>query len=204
MIHPTCNDAFLLELRWITTGRPFPDIANVRCVMRHKPHKCGRVISFMPWLLYPWDRKPLAPTKCEKQEGLIKQSRGSREETLLFLIWIKPRYPSCPPSRISHCTRYTNMVPLYHDHYNIYLFHISHLLAYLLNLWEPCVLYIGPAYRYPPAVAFYTFFSTNISTEYFKHAAHSLFFSLKFRLFHNATFFGSCTIHILHTECAKI
>jgi hypothetical protein len=32
-------------------------------------------------------------------------------------------------------------------------------------------------------------FLTNISSEYFKHAAHSLFFSLKFRLFHNATFF---------------
>ena len=47
-------------------------------------------------------------------------------------------------------------------------------------------------------------FSTNISTEYFKHAAHSPFFSSKCRLFHNATFFGSCIIHILHTGCAKI
>jgi hypothetical protein len=32
-------------------------------------------------------------------------------------------------------------------------------------------------------------FSTNISTEYFKHAAHSPFFSSECRLFHNATFF---------------
>jgi hypothetical protein len=47
-------------------------------------------------------------------------------------------------------------------------------------------------------------FSTNISTEYFKHAAHSPFFSSKCRLFHNATFFVSCIIHILHTECTKI
>ena len=47
-------------------------------------------------------------------------------------------------------------------------------------------------------------FSTNISTEYFKHAAHSPFFSSKCRLFHNSTFFGSCIIHILHTGCAKI
>ena len=31
-------------------------------------------------------------------------------------------------------------------------------------------------------------FSTNISTEYFKHAAHSPFFSSKCLLFHNATF----------------
>ena len=47
-------------------------------------------------------------------------------------------------------------------------------------------------------------FSTNISTEYFKHAAHSPFFSSKCRFFHNATFFGFCIIHILHTGCAKI
>ena len=60
------------------------------------------------------------------------------------------------------------------------------------------------AYRYPPNVAFYIFFSTTLRTEYFKHAAHSPFFSSKCRLFHNATFFGSCIINILHTECAKI
>jgi hypothetical protein len=35
-----------------------------------------------------------------------------------------------------------------------------------------------------------------LSTEYFKHAAHSPFFSSKCHLFHNATFFGSCIIHI--------
>jgi hypothetical protein len=35
----------------------------------------------------------------------------------------------------------------------------------------------------------YIFFSTNISTEYFKHAAHSPFFFFLCRLFHNATFF---------------
>jgi hypothetical protein len=36
-----------------------------------------------------------------------------------------------------------------------------------------------------------------IYTEYFKHATHSPFFSSTGRLFHNATFFGSCIIHIL-------
>ena len=48
------------------------------------------------------------------------------------------------------------------------------------------------------------FLPTNISTEYFKHAAHSPFVSSKCRLFRNATFFGSCVIHILRTGCAKI
>ena len=30
------------------------------------------------------------------------------------------------------------------------------------------------------------------------------FFSSKCSLFHNANLFGSCIIHILYTECAKI
>ena len=30
------------------------------------------------------------------------------------------------------------------------------------------------------------------------------FFSLKCSLFHNSNLFGSCNIHILYTECAKI
>jgi hypothetical protein len=47
-------------------------------------------------------------------------------------------------------------------------------------------------------------YSTNVRTEYFKHAAHSPFFSSsKYRLFHNATFFGSCIIHILNTGVLK-
>ena len=44
-------------------------------------------------------------------------------------------------------------------------------------------------------------YSTNICTEYFKL---SVFFSSKCSLFHNANLFGSCIIHILYTECAKI
>jgi hypothetical protein len=39
--------------------------------------------------------------------------------------------------------------------------------------------------------------------EYFKHAAHSPFFSSKCRLFHNVAFFGSCIIHILRTGVLK-
>jgi len=50
---------------------------------------------------------------------------------------------------------------------------------------------------------FIFFFLTNISTEYFKPAAHSPFFSSKCCLFHDATFFGSCIINILHTGVLK-
>ena len=38
-----------------------------------------------------------------------------------------------------------------------------------INLQEPCVLYIGRAYHYPLDAPFYIY-STNIRTEYFKHA----------------------------------
>jgi hypothetical protein len=74
--------------------------------------------------------------------------------------------------------------------------------------WNVGDLYDPPfkrrAYYCPPDATFYILFSTNISTEYFKHAAHSPFFSSKCFLFHNATFFCSCIIYILHTDCAKI
>ena len=39
-------------------------------------------------------------------------------------------------------------------------------------------------------------YSTNIGTEYFKHAVYSpFFFSSKCSLFHNVNLFGSCIIH---------
>jgi len=48
-------------------------------------------------------------------------------------------------------------------------------------------------------------YSTNICTEYFKHGIYSPFFSFsKCSLFHNYNIFGSCVVHILYTECAKI
>ena len=47
-------------------------------------------------------------------------------------------------------------------------------------------------------------YSTNIGTEYFKHALYSsFFFSSKCSLFHNANLFGSCIIHILLQSVLK-
>jgi hypothetical protein len=53
---------------------------------------------------------------------------------------------------------------------------------------------MGPIYRTGAPLPsrcciFYIFFSTTMSIEYFKHAAHSPFFASKCCLFHNATFF---------------
>ena len=73
------------------------------------------------------------------------------------------------------------------------------------NLYMPNDIYIRRNAPLTSRSCILYIYSTNIRTEYFKHAAHSPFFSsLKFRLFHNATFFGSCIIHILNTGCAKI
>ena len=44
-------------------------------------------------------------------------------------------------------------------------------------------------------------YPTNIRTEYFKHAAHSLFFFPLFKM--PFISFGSCIIHILYTGCVK-
>ena len=47
-------------------------------------------------------------------------------------------------------------------------------------------------------------YSTNVGTEYFKHALYSPFFLFKCSLFHNSNLFGSCIIHTLYTGCAEI
>jgi hypothetical protein len=84
----------------------------------------------------------------------------------------------------------------------------NYLTPYHFNLQEPSVLYIGRTGRtqhYPPNTPFYIFIQ-QISVLNFLNMLHILrfFFSSKCRLFHNATFFGSCIIRILHTGCAKI
>ena len=48
-------------------------------------------------------------------------------------------------------------------------------------------------------------YSTNISTEYFKHGKHSPFFSSsKCSLFHNSNVFGSCVTHIFIQGVLKL
>jgi hypothetical protein len=48
---------------------------------------------------------------------------------------------------------------------------------------------------------FIYFFSTKISTEYFKHAAHSPFFSSKCHLFRNVTFWFLYYSHFTYKVC---
>jgi len=77
--------------------------------------------------------------------------------------------------------------------------------AECLTLIKPNDIYICRTVALTSRRYILNIYSTNIHTEYFKHAAKSSFFSSsKCHLFHNATLFGSCIIRILPTGCAKI
>ena len=92
----------------------------------------------------------------------------------------------------------------------IYVLNLFHSLliflvaSVLLNLLAPNDIFVCRTAQLTSRRCILNIYSTNILTEYFKHAAHSPFFSSRCRLFHNAIFFGSYNIHILNTECAKI
>ena len=73
-----------------------------------------------------------------------------------------------------------------------------------LNLLTPNVNYSGRTAPLTSKRCILYIYSTNIGTEYFKHGLYSPFFSSNYSLFHNSNVFGSCIIHILYTECAKI
>ena len=65
-------------------------------------------------------------------------------------------------------------------------------------------IYICPTAPLTSRCCILYIYSTNISTEYFKHAAHSPFFPLQNAVyFIMLPFFGSCIIHVLNTGCAK-
>ena len=75
---------------------------------------------------------------------------------------------------------------------------------YALNRLTPNDPYMGHTTPLTSKRCILYIYSTNIGTEYFKHALYSPFFSSKYSLFHYANLFGSCIIHILYTGCAKI
>ena len=74
--------------------------------------------------------------------------------------------------------------------------HILHVSRVRVNLLTPNDPYMGRTAPLTSKRCILYIYSTNIGTEYF--------FSSKCSLFHNANLFGSCIIHILYTECAKI
>ena len=74
-----------------------------------------------------------------------------------------------------------------------------------LNPWTPNDPYSDRTAPLTSKRCILYIYSTNIGTEYFKHGIYYPFFlSSKFSLFHNSNVLGSCFIHILYTECAKI
>jgi len=80
-------------------------------------------------------------------------------------------------------------------------------VQYLVSIWvnplTPNGTYRGRTAPITSKRCILYIYSSNIVTEYFKHGINSPFF-LKRSWFHNYNIFGSCIIHILYTECAKI
>ena len=76
---------------------------------------------------------------------------------------------------------------------------VPFLEASKLNPLTPNDVYISRTEQLTSRRRILNIYSTNIPTEYFKHAANSTFFFLSSRccLFNNAIFFGSRNIHIL-------
>ena len=75
-----------------------------------------------------------------------------------------------------------------------------------VNYLAPNDVYISRTAQLISSRCILNIYTTDILTEYFKHAACFPFFFLssRCRLFHNAIFLGSYNIHILNTECVKI
>lgn len=58
------------------------------------------------------------------------------------------------------------------------------------NLQLPCILFVGPAYRYLPATAFNIFSQQIYLLNFFKHSVQSLFFFFtECCIFHNVIYF---------------
>ena len=77
--------------------------------------------------------------------------------------------------------------------------------SFMINLLTPDDDYSGRTVPLTSKCCILYIYSTNIDTEYFKHGINSpFFFASKCILFHKSNIFGSCFIHILYTECAKI
>ena len=74
-----------------------------------------------------------------------------------------------------------------------------------LNPLTPNDLYMSRTAPLTSKCCILYIYSTNVGTEYFKHALYSpVFFSSKCSSFRNANFYASCSIHILYTGCAEI
>jgi hypothetical protein len=82
--------------------------------------------------------------------------------------------------------------------------HVEFLNVY--NPLKPKDLYMSRTAPLTSKRCILYIYSTNVGTEYFKHALYSPFFFLssKCSLFLNAKCFGSCIIHILCTGVLKL
>ena len=168
---------FLYTNSWRFTSTPL-QMSQGRTEFKHRGDYIFTLHLFWYFLVISTDFSQKVPT-LEVFRPKRKKVRQWRKkcQCMIFLVW--------------------NLIFIPFPKYFYFSYHIltfSRLMTYICRT-SPltsrcCILYT---------------YSTNIRTEYFKHATHSPFFSSsKCHLFHNAIFFGFCIIHILNTGCAKI
>jgi len=77
-------------------------------------------------------------------------------------------------------------------------------MYFALTLWRLTTHIVVVPHRWPLNVAFYIFIQQIQVLNILNIVYTVRFFSSKWSVFHNSNVFGSCFIHILCTECAKI
>ena len=90
------------------------------------------------------------------------------------------------------------------EHHATQAYGEAEVLSLRINPLTPNDLYISRTTPLTTKRCILYIYSTNVGTEYFKHAVYSPFFLFKMQLFHNANFFGSYIIHVLYTGVLKL
>jgi hypothetical protein len=141
---------------------------------------------------------------CMRYENR-KNRCTKRENNLSFKKGNTPLYDIGPLS----WTVFINII--YKTNYRLFSLFLSGqysqskcVVVFVLLTFKNLASYIQDGHTATLQMLYFIFFSANISTKYFKHAAHSRFSLQNAVYFIMLPFFGSCIIHILHTECAKI
>ena len=172
---------------------------------------------------------PVYKTEAESVYCAVRAGSLNQTDTVSFLEGlntIRCAVRACSTCRLYCQLRYTNgphtfLYPLSLTVYNLSSWLAASLdkvqknkyallrrIRLLWNKFNPLALndlYIRRTAQLTSRRCILNIYSTNLLTEYFKHAARCpFFFPSRCSSFYNAIFFGSCNIHILSTGCAKI
>jgi hypothetical protein len=120
--------------------------------------------------------KYLAPTANRNTHSLVARHNLKNREASYRLVWIF--IPRQSAHRVQNPFTECNLLKASALIFISCIF-IPLCWRKLFNLQEPCVLYKGRAYRYPPDVAFYIYFFQQIQVLSILNMLHTLCFLFK-------------------------